>query len=62
VKKDLDPTDVMLQGVGMRDLFTDAHLDLELFSRLDCIRALDDGRVFFCLPVGRLDFISDTHG
>jgi hypothetical protein len=58
VEVQIDPTNVMLRGVGMSDLFSEAELYLDGFAGLDLIRAFNDRYVFLGFPVGSLDSVS----
>jgi hypothetical protein len=59
--KYLDPADMMFQGVGMLDGIPDGGLQFKSFVRFYFIGNVNDGYVFFSLPVSGLQVFSYRH-
>ena len=61
LEKHVNPSDMMLCGVGVGNFFADGHLDLEHVVGFHGIRAFNDGNALFALSISGLIQFSDLH-
>ena len=51
LEKHVNPSDMMLCGVGVGNFFADGHLDIKHFFGFHGIRAFNDGNVLFAFSL-----------
>ena len=61
LEEELDAADVVLGGVGVRDLLADRYRDRQLLSDCRGCGALDDRQVLLLLPVAGLNVFAQFH-